>query len=503
MHLAVLDWVIIAVYLTGCMAAGIAMRRFVRGVEDFAVAGREMDLNLGIASLAATELGLVTVMYAAQLGFTKGFAGAIIGVIMAAAMYAVGCTGFVIGPLRRAGVMTIPELFQKRFGLPVRWLAGLFVVLGGVLNMGIFLRLGGEFLVAATGMPTHWLKWVMTVLLGMVLLYTVLGGMLSVLVTDYLQFIVKGMGIVVTSVLVIKAIGWSNLVNGLSAAWAATEAGTAGAGLKMADHPFNPVHSAWGYVLWQIIFQVAVVTTWQTTISRVLSARNEATAKKVYRRTAFYFVGRFGLPGLWGAAALVYFSQHGGLPAGMDSLNAMPAYLGMLLPTGFIGILLAAALAAEMSTDSGYLLTWATVIYNDLISPLVKRPLSAATRLRLTRLLVLAIGVFLLDYGLWYKIPGNAWDYLAVTGNIYLASVFTLLVAGLYWPRANATGSLCALVLGAIGPLTFLVVNGHVDKAHQIAPEVAGASSFALAFLGMIAGSLLTPPPARQTNHQN
>ena len=56
--------------------------------------------------------------------------------------------------------------------------------------------LGGEFLVTVTGMPPHWLEWVMTALLSMILLYTVLGGMLSVLVTDYLQFIVKGAGIV-------------------------------------------------------------------------------------------------------------------------------------------------------------------------------------------------------------------------------------------------------------------------------------------------------------------
>ena len=94
------------------------------------MAGREMDVNLGIASLAATELGVVTIMYTAQLGFEKGFAGATIGVIMALAMYFVGRTGFVIQPLRAAGVMTIPELFEKRFGKGVRWLAGLFVVLG-------------------------------------------------------------------------------------------------------------------------------------------------------------------------------------------------------------------------------------------------------------------------------------------------------------------------------------------------------------------------------------
>ena len=182
--------------------------------------------------------------------------------------------------------------------------------------------------------------------------------------------------------------------------------------------------------------------------------------------------GRFALPGLWGAAALVYFTQHGGLPAALQglpaneaSLRATPAYLGLLLPTGFIGLLLAAALAAEMSTDSGYLLTWATVIYNDLIAPCVKKPLSPAARLLITRALVLGIGVFLLFYGLWYELPGNAWDYLAVTGNIYLASVFTLLVAALYWRRATTKGAYAALVLGAIGPITFLVMNLVVMKA--------------------------------------
>ena len=55
MNLTLPDWIIIIAYLIGCLAAGLWMRKFVRGVEDFAVAGREMDVNLGIASLAATE----------------------------------------------------------------------------------------------------------------------------------------------------------------------------------------------------------------------------------------------------------------------------------------------------------------------------------------------------------------------------------------------------------------------------------------------------------------
>ena len=251
MTLAPIDWIIIVVYLAGCLGAGLWMRKFVRGVEDFAVAGREMNVNLGIASLAATELGLVTIMYAAQLGYEKGFAGATIGIIMWAVIWTIGRTGFVIEPLRTAGVMTIPELFQKRFGSRVRWLAGLVVVLGGLLNMGIFLRLGGEFLVYATGMPPGWLEWVMTGLLGLVLVYTALGGMLSVLVTDYLQFLVMGVGIVITSILVILHIGWGNLIDGLNTAWSAGNAVAPGEAARA--HPFNQFHSSsfgWGDMVW-------------------------------------------------------------------------------------------------------------------------------------------------------------------------------------------------------------------------------------------------------------
>jgi SSS family solute:Na+ symporter len=497
MTLHPIDWVIIAIYMVGCVIAGVWMRRYVRNVEDFAVAGREMDINLGIASLAATEVGIVTVMYTAQMGFSSGFAGGIPGLLTAAAMFLVGVSGFVIGPLRRAGVITIPELFEKRFGKHVRWLAGLVIVTGGILNMGIFLRVGGDFLVHITGMPEEYLKGTMIALLAVILLYTVLGGMLSVLVTDYLQFLVMGLGIVITSVLVVYNVGWWELVEGL---W---QAHTSGATLvstvkpepfTMGD-PFNPLAAGqigWPWVLWQAIFAVAVVTTWQTTVARVLASKDDRTARKVYRRTAFYFVGRFALPGLWGAAAFYYFWSKGGLPPGVDDFTAMPAYLATILPVGVIGIMIAAMLAAEMSTDSGYLLTWATVIYNDIVMPLLRRPLSPTARLLVVRSLVVAIGIFLVFYGLWYKVPGRAWDYLAVTGNIYLASVFMLLVGALYWRIANSWGAIASLLLGPVYPITFLVYNAIVtDPERQLSPAAAGFASFGMALAGMVVGTFI------------
>lgn len=546
MVLGFIDILIIAVYLAGCVTAGVWVRRYVSGVEDFALARREMDVHLGVASLAATELGVVTVMYTAQLGFKYGLAGATPGVLMALWMFVVGTTGFIIRPLRAARVMTIPELFEKRFGRAVRWLAGFVVVLGGVLNMGIFLRLGGEFLVHVAGLPAPYLEWVMTGLLVLVLLYTTLGGMISVLVTDYLQFLVMGAGIVLTSLFVLHEAGWYRLVTTLvdanekgfvfvvgpgrsqntlpadvdspmpepsadahqpgpsptsdgtlplqppaprSQQAAISPEKTVAVGWPL--HPFGRGGAGVLWVLWQALVALAAITTWQTTVARVLAARDEQKACAIYRRTAFYFVGRFALPGLWGAAACAYFYRQGALPPGVDDLTAMPHYLGLILPAGALGIVIAGMLAAEMSTDSGYLLTWATVIYNDLITPCLRRPLSPRARLFLIRLMVVAIGIFLIFWGLWYELPGTAWDYLAVTGTIYLASLFTLLVAALYFPAANATGAILAILLGAIGPVGFVFVNALTppDWPWRIPPEIAGFSAFALAAGGMVVGS--------------
>jgi len=561
-----LDWTIVVVYLAGCTAAGLWMRRYVRNVDDFAIAAREMEVNLGVASLAATEVGIVTVMYTAEMGFKHGLAGATTGVLTALAMLVVGLTGFVIVPLRNARVMTIPELFEKRFGKRVRWLAGLVVILGGVLNMGVFLRAGGDFLMHVTGMAptaslplpgTTWslgyLQLVMTALLAIVLAYTVLGGMLSVLITDYLQFLVMGAGIVVTSVLVLRSVGWTELPGRLwdryqkaevygppeqakveeigrqyevmckseasarfREQWAGLVGPLAERGTLVGttpprpgrppevpkvfrlSHPFDPTRNegmGWGYVIWQAITALAVVTTWQTTIARVLAARDAETAKRVYRGTWFYFVGRWCLPGLWGVGALLYFASHGGLEPGVTSNTAMPRFLNTVLSGtyGFMGLVIAAMLAAEMSTDSGYLLTWATVIYNDLICPCLRRPLSERARLVIIRLVVLAIGLFLVFWGLWYEPPGSIWDYLAITGNIYLASLFAMLVGALYWRRANSWGAVAAILLGAVGPITFLIVNFFHPEGTpgHIPAEVSGLSAFALAFLGMFAGSVL------------
>ena len=217
-----LDGSIVGLYLLVTMAAGLYVRKYVAKVDDFLVAGREMNVYLGIASLAATEFGIVTCMYTAEAGYKYCFAGATPGIAMAASMLVIGYTGFCIKPLRDSGVITIPELIEKTFGPRIRWAAGVVIVLGGLLNMGVFLRIGGQFLVQIIGLnvtsfnlfgyQVGYLETIMTILLIGVAAYTILGGMLSVLITDFLQFVVMSVGLIAVTLLVLIYVGWDKLV---------------------------------------------------------------------------------------------------------------------------------------------------------------------------------------------------------------------------------------------------------------------------------------------------
>lgn len=478
--LSMIDGVIVGLYLIATMAAGIMVRRYVGKVEHYLVAGREMNLYLGIASLAATEFGVVTCMYSAQNGYDKGFAGATPGLLMALAMLVVGLTGFCVKPLRDSGVITIPELFEKKFGPRIRWMSGVVIVLGGLLNMGVFLRTGGEFLVHVTGMNEDWLEETMTILLVCVALYTILGGMLSVLVTDYIQFIFMSIGLLAVTVQILWQIGWERLVDTVQ-----VHHGPGG---------FNPfIHPQMGtsYVVFNALLNTAAVLTWQTTIQRVLAARDTQTGRKIYVATSYFFVCRFFIPTVWGIAALATLQP---LAEGAKTLFAMPSFLSSFVPTGLMGILIAAMLAADMSTDSSYMLTWGSVIYNDILAPFRRKPWPEKKGLIANRFIVALIGVFLLFYGLWYPLSGDLWTYLGVTGTIYLSSMSVLLIACCYWKKANSWGAAGAILAGAFFPVAFLVMEqipSTRDLAHSIGPYRSGIASYVLSAGAMILGSWL------------
>ena len=199
------DWVIVFGYMMISVGIGIMASRYVANMGDYVAAGRSLRTALGVATLTGTELGLVTVMYSAQKGFTGGFAAFHIGLAAGVVTFFVGLTGFIVAGLRRAEVLTIPEYFGKRYGPKTRWIAGVILSFGGILNMGMFLKAGSMFVVGVTGMPIQGpaLTIVMLVMLTLVLFYTILGGMVSVVIADYVQFVVLSFGLLFATCLAI------------------------------------------------------------------------------------------------------------------------------------------------------------------------------------------------------------------------------------------------------------------------------------------------------------
>jgi solute:Na+ symporter, SSS family len=129
MNFSFIDWVILVVYLILTLGVGFWVKRYVENLSGYLVAGRRIRTSLGVATFVATEIGTITFMYFGELGYVSGFSCFIIGLLSMLAYMIVGKTGFIIVPLRRHQVMSIPEYYELRYSRRVRLLGGIILCL--------------------------------------------------------------------------------------------------------------------------------------------------------------------------------------------------------------------------------------------------------------------------------------------------------------------------------------------------------------------------------------
>ena len=501
-----IDWVIVAVYLGGSILIGLWANRFVGGLSDYLVAGRTLRIRLALATMTGTELGLVTVMYVAQLGYTKQFASLYLAVIEVLGLAVIGATGLVVYRLRQEAVLTVPEYYQRRYSQTVRVVGAVMMVLAGVLNMGVFLKAGSLFLVGVTGLDDPMaLKLIMTGLLLLVLFYTVLGGMVSVVITDLIQFLVLGVGALVVSYFVLDELG------GIGGLWDLS--GTTYVNPLLGDNPVTS-QEADGVGPWMLMAQwltlSIAVMLWPATVSRTLAVKTPAVARKLYLFSSIPFLARRTLPALWGIGAFAYFAVHADLGSefqqaidskNISTLSAMPLYLAKIIPSGLLGIVTAAMLAAFMSTHDSYLLCWSSVLVQDVVAP-IRGEMSTRSRIQLTRLFIVLIGIFVWAWGLFYEGDDRIWDYLAVTGAIYFTGAAVVLAGGLYWKRASSAGAIAGLLCGATAVLGIEAIRDQINQALGTGftgPEF-GLFSIAFSLTSFVLFSLLLPDQPTSTN---
>ena len=507
MNIHWIDIAIVALYVGATILAGTLARSAIKGISDFLVAGRQLKTNMAVATMVSTGLGLVTVMYFAQEGFENGFAPFLIGVMAMITTIIIGRTGFIVSRLRFLQVMTVPEFYEIKFSRGVRLLGGIILALAGILNMGLFPIMGSRFVVGFTGMDPAYVNTVMIVMVAIVVFYTLMGGMVSVVLTDFAQFLLLSLGFLfgIYFILDHPHLGWDNIVNAIDTH----------KGAKGFDPVLNP-DFGWVFIIYFLCVGLIGVI-WQPEMSRPLSTESPQVARRIFWISSATTVGRAIVPMFFGAAAFAFVNSphYTGLYANHPEQNmfAMPEMMSQILPIGIAGLLMAGMFAAFMSTHDSYLLAWSGVIVRDVISPIKAMRaggqgekqedgtwggLSSSEEIFWTRILVVILAIFLVVFGMYYKMPETAFKFMYITGTIYFAGAVGTIGLGLYWQRANKVGAYCALILGASMPINFLIMSSFPEYVPQFLEPLVESStwpgmlSLILGGGGMIIGSLLT-----------
>ena len=264
MYLNFFDLGIVAIYIALVFFSGILMKKYVSGIGDYLVADRTMGFNLGLISMMCTEIGMITYVYYAELGYKAGFASMIVAIPPMLAFFFLGKTGFIIKPLLEMKIMTIPEFFSRRFSKGVRLYVGVLMAVGGILNFGVFPGVEAKFINTVSGIPEGYVLVTMVVLLTLVLVYTLFGGMVSVILTNYIQYVLLSFGMVFITVYGVYIIGWEKIINSV----------TMGLGEK-GINPFFPSlfkgEFGLGFIVWQILMWIAILVSWQAIALRLFS----------------------------------------------------------------------------------------------------------------------------------------------------------------------------------------------------------------------------------------
>src|SRR5690242_4358138 len=409
MPLTSIDWIVIAGYLLINLVIGIYYRRRAGGnMEEFFVSGRDVSWWLAGTSMVATTFAADTPLFVSGVIAAQGIAGNWI--------WWTSCLGgmmtvfFFARYWRRAEVLTDVELTEIRYGgKPAAFLRGfkavylglamnclilgwvtnamvsiIAVLLGPLIAQGkvVELALGGHTLLHYTlGSPSHTALLIcIFVLIPFTGIYTSIGGLWGVLVTDLFQFILKmGMVIVLAWIAVSKIGGIGALTLRLSI----VSAETAKAGGTIANPlAFLPdfSHGFTSEALWTIpliSFVLFLGVQWWSSwypgaepggggyvAQRIFSAKDE---KNSLGATLWFNIAHYALrPWPWivtGLVALALYSPHGGMTPSTDfAANPQQGYVMVLrdfLPPALRGLMVAAFLAAFMSTI-GTQLNWGT-----------------------------------------------------------------------------------------------------------------------------------------------
>ncbi|WP_339881248.1 sodium:solute symporter family protein [uncultured Algoriphagus sp.] len=457
----------IIIYLAITIAVGAWASKFVKGSNDFVLAGRSLPLFLSASALFATWFGSETIFGASSVYLDEGLQGVIedpFGGALCLILFGM----FYLRPMYRMGVLTIGDVFKRIYGKQVEFLSTVFMVpvfFGYVAAQLVALSL---ILGTVTGLS---ITEGILIAASIVLIYTFLGGMWAISITDFIQTIMIVLGLIVVSVLVTR------------------EAGGVGVILDSApDESFqlfpDPGLNSWiNYFGAWIIIGLGSIPS-QDIYQRVMSSKSEKVAvRSTYLAGGFYLT--FGLLPLFIALGAKVLYPELYLENKQMLLPSMVlAHGGLPVQIIFFGALI----SAIMSTASSGVLAPAALISENLIKPLFKGKLTDRHLLWILRINVLLVTIVSVIMALQ---DSNIYELVAGASILLLVSLFIPLTTGLYWKKSSKVGAMLSMIIGMI---TYLIIDNFEPEIYS---HIYGLLASAIA---MMAGSLLFPNKPQVTH---
>lgn len=459
-----LDIIIVVVYLAAMLAFGFWGKTRTRDSADFLVAGRRLGPTLYTGTMAAVVLGGASTVGGVGLGYEYGLSGMWLVVAIAVGLLALSL--LFAGRIQRLRVYTVAQMLKLRYGMDATSASGIVMV-----AYTLMLSVTSTIAYATVFNVLFGTNRTVSVIIGgaIVMLYSAIGGMWSITLTDMVQFVLKTIGIFA----LLLPFTWHRAggLDGIRerAGDAVFDVGAIGTQTIIT---FFVVYS-FGMLIGQDIWQ------------RVFTARSPRVAKWGGTAAAVYCLF-YGVAGaLIGAAASTFLSD----VEASDDVYAQIAE--SILPVGISGVVLAAAVAAMMSTASGALIATATVARTDVM-PLLGRLIGRgeetadvddARDVHSDRRYVVVLGIVVIVIA---ALLNDVVAALTVAYDILVGGLLVSILGGFLWRRATGTGALWSMIAGTVVTLGTMVAVGDV-LANE--PIYFGLAASLLAY---VVGSLLT-----------
>ncbi|MFF7774850.1 sodium:solute symporter [Streptomyces tanashiensis] len=428
------DYTVIVLYLAGMLAMGWWGMRRARSKSEFLVAGRRLGPWMYSGTMAAIVLGGASTIGGVGLGYKYGLSGA--WMVFAIGLGLLALSVFFSARIARLKVYTVSEMLDLRYG-------GRAGVISGVVMWAYTLMLAVTSTIAyATIFDVLFdLPRTLAIVLGgtIVVAYSTLGGMWSITITDMVQFVVKTIGVLLLllPIAVIKAGGFSGMRDALPTSY------------------FEPLgiggETIFTYVLIYTFGMLIGQDIWQ----RVFTARTDKVARWGGTVAGTYCLAYALAGAVIGTAAKVMYPT---LPSADD---AFATIVKDELPMGVRGLVLAAALAAVMSTSSGALIACATVANNDIWSRLrgavARKDENDHDEVKGNRLFILVMGVAVILIAIALNDVVQA---LTVAYNLLVGGLLVPILGGLLWRRGTVQGALAAVTVGGLAVIGLMWTYG-------------------------------------------